>query len=70
MKTPRLVPFPLPHKHKAEGMNMEELYIGNTRILIDTSYVDERSPEQEHKDLMMLREAVWSLLDDVQGEAV
>lgn len=70
MTNPRVVPFPEPHKVKAEGMDMEEMYIGNTRVLVDTSYVDNRTPDQAQKDLMMLREAVWALLDETQEEAV
>jgi hypothetical protein len=53
--------------HKSEGMNMDEIHmqLGNTKVIIDLSYVNNRTEEQKQVDKAMLSEAVWNLYDEM-----
>lgn len=66
----RVVLFPLPHTHiQGDGM---ELKLGNSTILIDYSYTNTRTEEQEKSDQENLNNAMWSIADELleRGEAV
>lgn len=46
--------------------------IGNTLITFDTSYIDNRTKEQERLDMERLKDACWPIIDEIveRGEAV
>lgn len=49
-------------------MENKEYMIGRTKVIINYSYVNSRTPEQEKLDDQMLSEAVWLMCepDDVE----
>jgi hypothetical protein len=64
----RVVPINPPHKVVPEGMNMDEIHmqLGNTKVIIDLSYVNNRTEEQKQVDKAMLSDAVWNLYDEME----
>lgn len=55
------------HRHNPRGNEPMEIieYIGNTKIIIDTSYVDNRTPEQVKIDDERIADAAWAIVDEL-----
>lgn len=69
-----VVPSPKEHRHIPRGnvpMHITKRY-GNTTVIIDTSYIDNRTPEQYEADNERVVEAAWAIIDELleYGEAV
>lgn len=67
-----VVPQTIPHTHKAGGDRMITRRNGNALIMIDESYIENRTAEQYALDLEQLQEAAWSIIDELvaAGEEV
>ncbi len=67
-----VVPQSIPHKHKAGVDRMITRRNGNALIMIDESYIENRTEEQHQLDLEQLQDAAWAIIDELvaAGEEV
>lgn len=62
----------LRHTHMPRGESMVEYQIGRSRVMIDTSYIDSRTPEKYEEDNEKVVVAAWAIIDELleRGEAI
>mgnify|MGYP001176712709 CR=1 FL=1 len=53
------------HTHNAGGDHMIVRKNGNTTVIIDESYIQNRTEEQYRRDYEQLQEAAWAIIDEL-----
>lgn len=61
-----------PNRLNQGGDTVIEYMSGNAKIIIDESYIQNRTPEQYQADYERLQEAAWAIIDELAalGEEV